>query len=73
MMKTLKNIRVNTLLVSSVFLLLSHAQAQSIIFSSDQWPKRWERAMQNRAMNGYVAPSRSQGDRHSSREIKNGS
>jgi len=72
MIKTLKHIRLNTLLVSSMFLLLCNAQAQSIIFSSDQWPKRWERAMQKRPMNGNVIPARFQRDSNYSREKTNG-
>ena len=72
MIKTLKHIRLNTLLVSSMFLLLSNVQAQSIIYSSDQWPKRWERAMQHRPMNGHSAPVRHQRDRNYSSDKTNG-
>lgn len=35
-------------------LLASAVFAQSVIFSPDQWPKRWERVMQHQPMNGYI-------------------
>lgn len=72
MIKTSKHIRVNTLLISGMFLLLSNVQAQSIIFSSDQWPKRWERAMQNQPMNGHLVSARQNRKGNSSSNKKNG-
>lgn len=62
MIKTSKHIRLNTLLISGMFLLLSNVQAQSIVFSSDQWPKRWERAMQHKPMNGSVVSTTNRGN-----------
>ena len=56
MIKTFKNIRLNLMVMLSMFLLLSNVQAQSIIFSSDQWPKRWERAMHKRVLSGEFRP-----------------
>ena len=56
MLKTDKNIKTGLFLVIAMFLLANHVSAQSIIFSSDQWPKRWERAMNDHSMNGFVAP-----------------
>ena len=42
--------------VASLMLMMlffnHYTAAQSIIFSSDQWPKRWERAMHHQPMNG---------------------
>lgn len=58
MLKTFKQFRANLLLVPAMFLLFSNVFAQSIIFSSEQWPKRWERAMKNVSLNGHVAPPR---------------
>lgn len=55
-----KHISQTVLLILSMFLLLSSVYAQSIIFSSDQWPKRWERAMQHQPMNGHVVPDKMQ-------------
>lgn len=51
---TFKHITQKILLILSMFLLLNTVYAQSIIFSSDQWPKRWERAMHHRPMNGHM-------------------
>lgn len=50
----LKHINQTVLLILGMFLLLSSVSAQSIVFSSDQWPKRWERAMQHQSMSGHV-------------------
>lgn len=49
-----KHISQRILLILSMFLLLNTVYAQSIIFSSDQWPKRWERAMHHQPMNGHM-------------------
>jgi len=51
---TFKHISQKILLILSMFLLLNTVYAQSIIFSSDQWPKRWERAMHHQPMNGHM-------------------
>lgn len=51
---TFKHIGQKILLILSMFLLLNTVYAQSIIFSSDQWPKRWERAMHHQPMNGHM-------------------
>ena len=56
---TSKHITQKILLILSMFLLLDTAYAQSIIFSSDQWPKRWERAMHHQPMNGQVIEEKS--------------
>lgn len=72
MIKTLKHISLNTLLVSGMFLLLNNVQAQSIIFSPDQWPKRWERAMQNQPMNGHMVSARYQRNSSHTNDQRNG-
>ena len=58
MLNTFKQFRTNMLLIPAMFLLLNNVSAQPIIFSSDQWPKRWERAMKNVSLNGHVTPVR---------------
>ncbi len=54
-----------TLAVTGLCVFLTNAYAQSIVYSSDQWPKRWERAMFGKPMmyrnkrghsNSYVQP-----------------
>lgn len=60
MSKTFKHIKTGLLFLPAMLLLASNVSAQSIIFSSDQWPKRWERAMKEHAMNSTVAPPRQQ-------------
>ncbi len=40
------------ILLSSLF--VNNVFAQQVIFSSDQWPKRWGRVMQHQSMNAYV-------------------
>lgn len=56
MLKTLKRIRTGALFLSVMFLFVTNVFAQSIMFSSDQWPKRWERAMRHVSLNGHVTP-----------------
>lgn len=55
---TCKHLSQTILSMLGMFLLLSSVYAQSIIFSSDQWPKRWERAMQYQPMSGHVVPEK---------------
>lgn len=43
--KKVKQININKILMMCTLLLFGNAHAQSIVFSSDQWPKRWGRAM----------------------------
>lgn len=50
MLKTFIHIKQTGLFILMVFLVLQHAAAQPIIFSPDQWPKRWERVMQYPSM-----------------------
>lgn len=58
MIKTVKPIRQYRLPIACMFLLISGVvQAQPVIFSPDQWPKRWERAMQNQSMSGHFSPA----------------
>ena len=42
------------LMLFSMLLFTNYAFAQSVIFSSDQWPKRWERAMQHHSINAQL-------------------
>lgn len=58
MLKTFKQSRTGLLFISVTLLLSGNVSAQSIIFSSEQWPKRWERAMKNVSLNGHVVPPR---------------
>lgn len=58
MKTTFKHISQTILLMLCMFLLLSSVYAQSIVFSSDQWPKRWERAMHHQPMNGHLEPEK---------------
>ena len=67
MIKTFKHIRQSALLISAMFLLLNNVYAQSVVFSSDNWPKRWERAMNKTSLNGFIAPV-GQRDRYRSRQ-----
>lgn len=53
-MKTFNDKNLVAGLVISTFCLLNNVQAQSIIFSPDQWPKRWERAMNSQPMHGRI-------------------
>ncbi len=59
MMKTLKHRGQIILSFAMIFLFLNSCFAQPVIFSSDQWPKRWERVMQQQPMNGYIMPVKS--------------
>ncbi|VAW95614.1 hypothetical protein MNBD_GAMMA23-1141 [hydrothermal vent metagenome] len=58
MIKTFKQSKQTSLSLVMMFLFLNGSFAQSIIFSSDQWPKRWERTMQQQPMNGYIIPAK---------------
>jgi len=53
MIKAFKQFTLIVIVMLGAF--LNNVYAQSIVFSSDQWPKRWERAMMHRPMNGHVA------------------
>lgn len=57
MRKTAKKFRVNGVLMTSVFLLFSSAHAQPVLFSSDQWSKRWARAMNHQMSSVKLAHS----------------
>lgn len=57
MIKTFKQFRLKLMLMTLMFLLLHGVQAQPINFSSDHWPKRWERAMNRADMTGYFSRS----------------
>lgn len=52
-MQVFKYLKVWLLLMLTSYLFASNVYAQSILYSSDQWPKRWERAMQHQPMNVY--------------------
>ena len=56
MLQILKHNRVWTIFLIFVLLLMNNALAQPVIYSSDQLPSRWERAMNNRTMNGFIKP-----------------
>ncbi len=58
MMKIFKHFKLRSLTFILIFLFLNNIFAQPIIFSSDQWPKRWERVMHYRPMNGYITPAK---------------
>lgn len=53
MIKTVKQIRVNKILLASMLLFISSANAQPVLFSSDQWPKRWGRVMNHQMPNTW--------------------
>lgn len=55
MMKTLKHLRLKATLMMLMFLLLKTVDAQPLVFSSDQWPKRWSRAMNKPDMSEYFS------------------
>jgi len=52
-LKKLKELILKGMVVMSVLLIVNTVYAQSVIFSSDQWPKRWERVMKHRPFNGH--------------------
>jgi len=58
MIKTLKHLRLNVMLMMLMFLLLKTVDAQPLVFSSDQWPKRWGRAMNTPDMSEYFSQQR---------------
>lgn len=58
MIKTLKHLRLNLMLMMVMFLLLKTVDAQPLVFSSDQWPKRWGRAMNKPDMSEFFSQQR---------------
>jgi len=58
MIKTLKHLRLNVMLMMLMFLLLKTVDAQPLVFSSDQWPKRWGRAMNKPDMSEFFSQQR---------------
>ena len=58
MIKTFKHLRLNILLMMLMFLLFKTADAQPLVFSSDQWPERWGRAMNKPDMSEYFFQQR---------------
>ena len=48
-----KELFLKGMIVISALLIVNTVYAQSVIFSSDQWPKRWERVMKHRPFNGH--------------------
>lgn len=72
MLKTFKHIKTGLFLMLAMILLLNNVFAQSVIFSSDKWPKRWERAMNQHFMNGPVVPIRQRNYENNSVNARNG-
>jgi len=58
MLVTPLHISQTVLSMLGMFMLLASVSAQSVIFSPDQWPKRWERAMHHQPMNGHIVPGK---------------
>ena len=58
MIKTFKHIRIKLMMMVVMFLSFTSVQAQAILFSSDQWPKRWGRAMNHQTLSGHIMPAK---------------
>lgn len=55
MIKTVKQIRKNSVLMMSTFLMFSSVHAQPVLFSADQWSKRWGRVMNHQIPNASLS------------------
>ena len=64
MYKTPAVFRMKVFVMMVLCLFFKAVNAQPVIFSSDQWPKRWGRAMHHQPVNGHL--------RTESREVRSG-